>query len=786
MRLTVQFAFIMVVTATALDTDSQCRDIVALANEDLPDYYQASRIFSHRTYYLLPASMMTECYYLNNDQTRDDITGSASLTLNCPTGYLAIRELADGKGRCVLQQEARNAPQLSSRLIQEIRALSNEVRQEIEDYPMSENEIVLAFKVFKRSADFDLAQALVDLSIGSRSDGPQKLETVPVLSEGSSAADVHKPTTLVSTPVRHADPVKQEETTKASSTEKQDCLIILQDACYGHKFSRNIRQRDLDSIVERPERTRAAILGILTAQARLKSFGQPHFDITHSERRGWLGDQAVEKVHGLVYPQELLKIAREVGDCLSKGKLEIPESYPYGDLYLGPQSLDAINGCIGAVYDGIDALYAKDYKTTHVCIRPPGHHAAEITPCGFCWVNNVHVAIAYAQEKYGIQRAAILDFDLHHGDGSQAIAWTLNEAQPDSIAYYSLHDIYSYPCESGNIDKIREASVSISAHGHNVHNVHLKPYTTEEQFDQLYEQEYSKILIAAERYLAAGAREGQKMLICISAGYDASEHESSSMQRHKVSVPTSFYERFTKDAVALADKYTNGKVFSVMEGGYGDRAITSASCAHMLGLASSDQPNLLRKDWYNMDNMKLLERTFPCKAKGPRKPVKSDTESSWLRLVDSLYMEHIPGMSITIPPDSSLLDSLGKMTLRERRAGPTTPATAPPVRRSRTPRSSPVKNRGGKVSATPVVLEPVPPLPSLPAHFMETNGTTAQIDSPTPKQVPIENVLRVEEFQGSTVHAEKPEATTPHHHSETQTTQPSIPAKPLDIYDFIE
>lgn len=238
---------------------------------------------------------------------------------------------------------------------------------------------------------FDIAKALVGLSLkGTEAQ--------------STSTDTHVTSAIVDS--TDGDPSAQ------NKFKNHEGIVILQKACELHKFSRSIRPRDLDSIVERPERSRAAILGILNTKAKLEDLGLPSFDVMNCERRGWLGDKAVETVHGYVYPQELLALSRDASAKLAKGELEIPETMPYGDLYLAPQSLDALNGCLGAVYDGMDCLFGNlNYSQVHVCIRPPGHHAAETLPCGFCWINNVHVAIQYAREKYGIKRAAILDFD---------------------------------------------------------------------------------------------------------------------------------------------------------------------------------------------------------------------------------------------------------------------------------------------------------------------------------------------------------------------------------------
>lgn len=640
---------------------------------------------------------------------------------------------------------------------------------------------------------FDIAGALVDLSISSS--GGQAPSVFEVRNSAEPSAPVieaaENPATD-STPLKSAVGqvafITPQRPVHSPSKTPSDCLVILQDACNYHKFSRNVRQRELESIVERPERTRAAILGILNVKARLETLSQPNFDIKRCTTTGSLGDKAVEDVHGFLYPQELLAMSRTAADRLGKGELEIPESLPFGDLYLAPRSLDALNGCIGAVYEGMDALFsspARDsleattvqgaYSRVHVCLRPPGHHAAETSPCGFCWINNVHVGIAYARHTYGIQRAAILDFDLHHGDGSQSIAWTLNETTPNAIGYYSLHDIYSYPCESGNIDKIREASVSISAHGHNIHNVILEPYRDLDDFDRLYEQKYTSIFRAAERYLAEGRTKGEKTMICISAGYDASEYESSSMQRHAVSVPTVFYERFTKDAIALADTYCGGKVFSVMEGGYGDRAITSASSAHVIGLAKCTNQDAKVSDSYTIDVMKSIEKHFPSKTRPGRKIARPDgIHDPWLLRLYQLHEEYLVPTSepkMPLSEDQAMLLGLQKMTLRERKIR-STPSATPRTTRA-TPRSTPIRQERQLDSvrkpknAQPLQVLPLEENPSSPikAEQLKEDHVAAAVATTTP----------LVEQAGSSTSGPV-----------TTTVFVTPPSKVSSIYDFIE
>jgi histone deacetylase HOS3 len=234
-----------------------------------------------------------------------------------------------------------------------------------------------------------------------------------------------------------------------------------------------------------------------------------------------------------------------------------------------------------------------------------GHHCAENQPSGFCWLNNVHISIAHAAKAHGLTHAVILDFDLHHGDGSQAITWSLNDLASSGstaksktygvpvprIGYFSLHDINSYPCEYGDKNKIQSASINLSAHGQFIQNVHLSPYSTREEFWQLYEDRYAVIFTKAREFLTSAAsckpRKNRefKPAVFLSAGFDASEHESQYMQRHNVNVPTDFFAKFTADAVALSNELCSGRVVSVLEGGYSDRALTSGVLAHVSALS---------------------------------------------------------------------------------------------------------------------------------------------------------------------------------------------------------
>ncbi|RGP76155.1 histone deacetylase hos3 [Fusarium longipes] len=420
------------------------------------------------------------------------------------------------------------------------------------------------------------------------------------------------------------------------TTRPTQTIVVLNDAVYGHRFSRPRTSRAaLGTIVERPERIRAAVLGISAAYVRL---GGRHcegeyplhpgreaehlqsipFRIHKTDRSLSLLSPAVVNVHGTKWMEELTMMCEAAESKLAMGGKELqrpemnrgtdkpPEKFHEGDLYLCSESLNAMQGALGAVCEAVDTVFGLGPRRAFVGVRPPGHHCSASYPSGFCWVNNVHVGIMHAALEHGLTHAAIIDFDLHHGDGSQAIAWQHNNRgknaaknaaawKKSSIGYFSLHDINSYPCEMGDEEKVRSASICIdNAHGQTVWNVHLEPWKSEVEFWKLYETRYTVLLDKVRNYFknqAERLRESAvppKAAIFLSAGFDASEWEGEGMQRHKVNVPTEFYARIAQDVVKLAAEeglHVDGRVVSVLEGGYSDRALCSGIMSHLSGLA---------------------------------------------------------------------------------------------------------------------------------------------------------------------------------------------------------
>ncbi len=179
---------------------------------------------------------------------------------------------------------------------------------------------------------------------------------------------------------------------------------------------------------------------------------------------------------------------------------------------------------------------------------------------------------------------------------------------------------------------VQAASVSIHGpHGQYIENVHLESFESEEQFWHVhYPRAYSKLLSKAEDFVKSTGGASDDILVFIrqvrfghssppdsegllSAGFDASEHETPSMSRHNRKVPTSFFYRFTQDVCAFANKCAQGRIVSVLEGGYSDKALLSGVMAHLTGLVDEGRvsgkdtdTNNSREHWWSLENVQMV------------------------------------------------------------------------------------------------------------------------------------------------------------------------------------
>ncbi|EGF98808.1 uncharacterized protein MELLADRAFT_118439 [Melampsora larici-populina 98AG31] len=344
------------------------------------------------------------------------------------------------------------------------------------------------------------------------------------------------------------------------------------------------------------------------------------------------------------YLDQLIKLCRHTSHQHQLGLSEVPDHLPQGDLYLSAGTEFAVLGAIGACYDALDSVLKPNQTSTSnlqkpstkafVNIRPPGHHCTDTEPMGFCWANNVLVSCMYAHLNYAIDRICIVDIDLHHGNGSQQIVWEINQRSQESsnssnskrtlkISYSSLHDINSYPCEDGQLDKIREASLNLCV-GNSIQqfiqNLHLEVWKDEiDFFDRLYPKIWNSFQDHMIMFFKITDAIEENSLIFVSAGFDACELETDSMSRYGMKLPTSFYHRFSKDLSQFSQTYTKGRVISFLEGGYSDQTLLGSSLSYLLGLI--DYPIDFEKVPWELDR---IEKILKLVIKKPNQEIEDE------------------------------------------------------------------------------------------------------------------------------------------------------------------
>ncbi len=210
---------------------------------------------------------------------------------------------------------------------------------------------------------------------------------------------------------------------------------------------------------------------------------------------------------------------------------------------MNPYTLQAALHAAGAGLQAVDQIMAGQARNAFCAIRPPGHHAEPSRASGFCFLNNVAIGVRYAQHQYGLKRIAIVDFDVHHGNGSEAAF-----ANDDSVMMCSFFQYPLFP-NSG-----------VDHPAPNMHNSPVPAYTKAEQIRELVVRQW---LPALEQF--------KPELIFISAGFDAHREDD--------------YIWLTRQVKDVADKYSQGRIVSMLEGGYALSALGRSTEAHIRTLA---------------------------------------------------------------------------------------------------------------------------------------------------------------------------------------------------------
>jgi acetoin utilization deacetylase AcuC-like enzyme len=223
-----------------------------------------------------------------------------------------------------------------------------------------------------------------------------------------------------------------------------------------------------------------------------------------------------------------------------------------GDTVMSEGSAEAALRAAGAAVAAVDAVCGGIVDNAFAAVRPPGHHATPTVPGGFCLFNNVVIAARHAQAAYGLSRLAIVDFDVHHGNGTQAVA----ETDP-SLFFGSSHQHPFYP----GTGSARERGIA-----GNVVNMPLSAGSGSEEFRTAWAD---RILPALDAFAPA--------LIIVSAGFDAHRRDPLAQLR----LETEDFAWISRELLAMADRHTGGKLISSLEGGYDLEALADAAAAHV-------------------------------------------------------------------------------------------------------------------------------------------------------------------------------------------------------------
>ena len=248
---------------------------------------------------------------------------------------------------------------------------------------------------------------------------------------------------------------------------------------------------------------------------------------------------------GLMHPQKYIE--QIVASVPSSGITRLD-----ADTCLSPGSLEAVLRAVGAACSAVDVVLSGESKNAFCAVRPPGHHAETNKAMGFCIFNTVAIAAAYARQRYGVERVAVIDFDVHHGNGTQEMFWS-----DQNLLFASTHQMPLYPgtgskSERGNFDNIINCPL-IAGDGS------------------------SEFRAAISEVILPGLLTFQPDLLLVSAGFDAHMNDPLA----GLNLQDSDYAWVTKQLLEIADKFANGRFISTLEGGYDLLALTSSVASHV-------------------------------------------------------------------------------------------------------------------------------------------------------------------------------------------------------------
>ncbi len=306
-------------------------------------------------------------------------------------------------------------------------------------------------------------------------------------------------------------------------------ILYTHPACAGHDMG--------PGHPERPAR--------LEAVARALS--GPAFDALDRREAPRATLEQLSAMHPRAYVERLL------GAVPERGRVALD-----ADTSLSPGSGEAALRAAGAACAAVDAVFAGEAANAFCAIRPPGHHAEPERPMGFCLFNNVAIAAAHARAAHGAGRVAVMDFDVHHGNGTQAMFWS----EPD-LMFASTHQMPLYPGTGAPGER--------GAHG-NIVNAPLPPGAGGAEFRAAME---GIVLPALDAFAPD--------LLVVSAGFDAHAADPLAGLR----LVEEDFAWATRELVALAARHCGGRLVSSLEGGYDLDALAASAAAHVAALMAA-------------------------------------------------------------------------------------------------------------------------------------------------------------------------------------------------------
>ena len=232
--------------------------------------------------------------------------------------------------------------------------------------------------------------------------------------------------------------------------------------------------------------------------------------------------------------------------------------YIDGDTSMSPGTWEAVMRGVGGAVAATDAIMSGAQRNAFVAVRPPGHHAEGNRPMGFCFFDNAAIAARHAQRTYGIERAAVVDFDVHHGNGTQDIFWS-----DPTVMYCSTHQMPLFPGTGATGERGEHDTIV---------NAPLAP-----------EDGSAKFRAAFENLILPQLTKFSPELIIISAGFDAHYRDPLA----SLNLKAEDFGWVTRKLMEIADKSAGGRVVSVLEGGYDLQGLQESVAAHVTALMGS-------------------------------------------------------------------------------------------------------------------------------------------------------------------------------------------------------